>query len=212
MTTPKGFTDLQKSPPTGWHPSHPNYCLLYYKRIEVSQVIGALQVINENFLNQFETIVEIGSYFGGLSLWINDHKKESTTFVSYDIDANLNQAVKNGHVLDFRIADCFSDDGKKEIINFINLPGKCLLICDGGNKNEEFNVFSKYLKQDDVIMLHDFSTDEDIFKQLGNYWQWPYGNESQYAAIEDSIEKNDLKQIDNFDDFLSTFWGVYVKK
>jgi hypothetical protein len=206
-----GFENLQYSDVTNWHASHPGYRLLYYKGIEVSQVIGALQVLNPEFFAQFDTIVEIGSYFGGLSLWINDRKKPETLFVSYDIDASLNKAIRTGTNINFRIKDCFSDEGKKEIIEFIQRPGKTLLICDGGNKNQEFIYYSEFLKSDDVIILHDFSLDEESFKYFGEYWQWPYGNESQYQVIEVAIKEKGLKQIDNFEDFLSVFWGAYVK-
>lgn len=208
----KGFEHLAQSQPTGWHQSHPDYKLLFYKGVEVSQVPGALQVLSEAFFSQFDTIVEIGSYFGGLSSWIDDHKRPDTKFISYDIDASINRVSAAGTTIDFRIKDCFSDEGRNEIIDLIQLKGKTLLVCDGGAKNEEFKLFSKYLKYDDVIILHDFLTDEATFTYLGNFWQWPYGGESQYAAIEQSIIDNDLEQLSNYNDFVSVFWGAFVKR
>ena len=205
------FELVQCSELTNWHPSHPGYRLLYYKGIEVSQVIGALYVLNSGFFSQFDTIVEIGSYFGGLSLWINDRKRADTLFVSYDIDISLNQAIKTGVDINFRVKDCFSAEGKKEIIEFIQRPGKTLLICDGGNKNQEFIYYSEFLKKDDVIILHDFSKDEESFKYFGNYWQWPYGDESQYQVIEGAIKEHELRQVDNYNDLLAVFWGAYIK-
>jgi hypothetical protein len=208
----KGFEHLAQSMPTGWHSSHPDYKLLFYKGVEVSQVTGALQVLNEEFFSQFDTIIEIGSYFGGLSLWINDHKRPDTKFISYDIDPSINRVAAAGIPIDFRIKDCFSEEGKKEIIDLIQLKGKTLLVCDGGAKNEEFKLFSKYLKYDDVIILHDFLTDDATFKRLGNFWQWPYGGESQYTSIESAIIENNLDRISNYEDFVSTFWGAFVKR
>lgn len=206
-----GFDYLKQSAPTNWHSSHPNYRLLYYKDIEVSQVVGALQLLNADFFAQFDTIVEIGSYFGGLSLWINDHKKEESVFVSYDIDPSLNVASKNDYNIDFRIEDCFSEKGKNEIIEFIKRSGKTLLICDGGNKNKEFIEFSQHLKENDVIMLHDFLFDAEYFKLVGEHWQWPYGPESDFETIKNAVVENKLYYYPNFQDFVSVYWGIFVK-
>ncbi len=205
----KNFENLRYSNPVGWHPAYPDYKLLFYNSIQVSQVIGALQVIHENFLSQFDTIVEIGTYNGGLSSWVYDLKKPEAKFVSYDIDPVINNS--NRIDIDFRIGDCFEEKTKNEIIELIKTEGSSLLLCDGGDKNREFNVFTEHMKDGDHIMLHDFLVTEEQFSSLQQYWQWPYGNESDLPSVTDTIAKFNLKKDEKYDDFLSTFWGCYIK-
>jgi hypothetical protein len=49
-----------------------------------------------------------------------------------------------------------------------------LLLCEGGNKRLEFQVFHKYLKNGDVIMAHDYAPNPVEF--ISNYkhkiWSW----------------------------------------
>jgi nitric oxide reductase large subunit len=85
------------------------------------------------------------------------------------------------------------------------------LICDGGNKTREFNEFSKYLKKDDIVILHDYKQDEQSWKTATDYWQWPYGFETEYNEIKDAITKNGLEEFNNKNaNFF--IWGSYIKK
>lgn len=201
---------VQFSDITNWHSSHPYYRLNFYNNIQISQVLGIYLAFNKDWLNQFDNIIEIGTYNGGLSSYIYDTKKKDCFFVSYDIDPSINLAKKQRQDIDFRIGDCFDTDISKEIIEYINRDGKTLLICDGGNKTKEFNIFSDYIKENDVIILHDFLYDAETWKTNTDYWQWPYGNETSYAEIVDSIKRNNLKDFDNrkFNFYL---WGAYIK-
>ena len=154
---------------TNWHQSHPYYRLNYYNKVQISQVLGIYLLFNKDFLSQYDNVVEIGSYNGGLSSYIFDNLKEGASFASFDIDSSINES--NRKDIDFRIKDCFSKEGQKEIIELIQQPGKTLLICDGGDKNKEFNTFSKYLKTDDIIILHDYKSDETHFEEVAEFWQ-----------------------------------------
>lgn len=202
---------IQFSEITNWHKSHPYYRLNYYSGIQISQVLGIYLLFNKDFLNQFENIVEIGSYNGGLSSYIFDTKNSNAFFVSYDIDPKINSAKNNRSDIDFRIGNCFENEYFNEIVSYIQKPGKTLMICDGGDKTKEFNEFSKYLKSGDVIILHDYKHNEDIWKLATEYWQWPYGYETQYSEIKEAIELNGLEEFNNniFNFFV---WGAFVKK
>ena len=200
------FSDL-----TNWKQSHPYYRLNYYDGTNISQVLGIYLLFSKEFLSQFDNIIEIGSYNGGLSSYIFDSKKENCMFVSYDIDADINMITKRRPEIDFRIGDCFKEKYFKEIASYIKRDGKTLLICDGGDKIREFNEFTKYLKPDDIAILHDYNNDNiELWEQSTSYWQWPYGYEASYSDIKDSIDKYSLKSYHN-DIFNFYLWGAYKK-
>jgi len=202
---------IQFSQITNWHASHPYYRLNYYNDINISQVLGVYLAFNKDYLSNYDNIIEIGSYNGGLSSYIFDSKKEGALFVSYDILPEINDAAKYRKDIDFRIGDCFEEKYKNEIVELINRPGKTLLICDGGHKTKEFNLFSKYLKSGDVIVLHDYKQTDESWKSMCEYWQWPYGNEMCYEEIKDAISENGLEEFRN-KEFNFFAWGSYIKK
>jgi hypothetical protein len=191
---------------TNWHSSHPYYRLNFYNNIQISQVLGIYLFFNKDYLNQFDNIIEIGSYNGGLSSYLFDTKRKDTFFISYDIDQSLNQS--NRIDISFVIKDCF--EAKDEIKNFIGREGRTLVICDGGHKTKEFNLFSNYLKYNDVIILHDYKQDEESWKEYTNYWQWPYGHECSYEEVKEAITLNGLKEY--FNKKANFYlWGSYIK-
>lgn len=196
---------------TNWHASHPFYRLNFYNEIQISQVLGIYLLFNKDFLSNFDNIVEIGSYNGGLSSYIFDTKKETANFISYDIDPKINMASKNRKEIDFRIGDCFEEKYYKEIVDLIQKDGRTLMICDGGNKTKEFNEFSKYLKKNDVIILHDYKQNDISWKNATEFWQWPYGNETSYEEIKEAIKENSLEEYYN-SIFNFYIWGAFIKK
>jgi len=202
---------IQFSQLTNWHVSHPYYRLNYYDGIQISQVLGIYLAFNKDYFSNFDNIVEIGSYNGGLSSYIFDSKKENCTFVSYDIAPEINEANKKRNDIDFRIGDCFEEKQFNEIVELIQKPGKTLMICDGGHKTKEFNLFSKYLKIGDVIILHDYKQDDMSWKDMSEYWQWPYGNETSFEEIKNAIIENGLDEFRN-KEFNFFAWGSYIKK
>ncbi len=198
---------------TKWHDSHPYYRLNYYNQIQISQVLGIYTLFNKDFLSNFSNIIEIGSYNGGLSSYLKDNSPTDSFFVSYDIDPTINEVVntQNRKDIDFRIEDCFSPKAKKDISSYIKRKGKTLMICDGGHKNKEFNLYSQYLKKGDIIILHDFLDNNEIWNNATQYWQWPYGNESDRKSIQKSIVKYNLKEYD-YNKFQFFIWGSFIKQ
>jgi hypothetical protein len=206
---------IQFSEITNWHSSHPYYRLNYYNNIQVSQVLGIYLLFNKDWLSQFDNIIEIGSYNGGLSSYIFDNRKANAYFASYDIDPSINTVVNEFKRTDinFVIGDCFDETIFKEIADGIQQEGKTLLICDGGFKTREFNDFSKYLKKDDIIILHDYKDEnqEELFFEAKEYWQWPYMFECSYDSIKEAVINNNLEKYD-YDKFLFYLWGAFIKK
>lgn len=108
-----------------------------------------------NFLskNQFDLIIEIGTFSGALTLFLADN---FGGFV-YTFDLNepeLLLSFNKRKNLFFLKEDVFLT---KTLINILSNNNKrILLLCDGGNKIKEFNTFAKHLKYNDVIMAHDY--------------------------------------------------------
>jgi hypothetical protein len=198
------FTEI-----TGWHASHPYLRLNIYNGIQMSQVLGVYLALNPTYISQFDTIIEIGTYNGGLTSWLYDNKKTNAMVVSYDIDGTINHTGRTD--IDFRVEDCFEKKAFNDIISYIQRPGKTLVVCDGGDKPKEFNVFSEYLKSGDNIIAHDYSAGPDMWKLATDYWQWPYASDTNYDLLKDAVIKNGLEPYRN-EEFNFYLWTSYVKK
>jgi cephalosporin hydroxylase len=192
-----------------WHDSHPYYRIHFYKNIQVSQAMGIYLMFNKYFLSKFDTIIEIGTYNGGLSTWLFDNKKEGAKFVTYDIDIKVRSKHLNKEI-DARIEDCFSETTFNDIVNMIETGGRCLVLCDGGDKPKEFIEFSKYLKSGDHIMCHDYCKNENGHNLATTFWQWPYHIDTFYNMIETSVIENGISPY-NHDTWEFFLWGSYIK-
>ena len=53
------------------------------------------------------------------------------------------------------------------------------------------------MKSGDIIILHDYKQDDTSWKEMSEYWQWPYGNETSFEEIEESIKENGLEEFRN---------------
>jgi hypothetical protein len=180
----------------------------YMDGLHISQPINALQELG-SVINSFDTIIEIGYYMGGLTYWFFKNKKETAKVISYDITDGYR--VKYESDIQFITKDCFASEN--EIKDFIQSSGKTLLFCDGGYKEHEFNVFSKYLKKDDVIMLHDYYDDEqpEGYNSFAESAGWIYPYESKYSNIKKSVIENNLEKF-KYEEFRKVLIGSFTKK
>jgi hypothetical protein len=204
MTPKIQFTEI-----TRWHESHPYLRLNMYNEIQMSQVLGVYLALNPNYIFEFDNIIEIGTYNGGLTSWLYDNKNPNAIVVSYDIDGTVNHTGRTD--IDFRVEDCFEKTTFNDIISYIKRPGRTLVVCDGGDKPKEFNTFSEYLKSGDVIIAHDYSVSPEHWKFITDYWQWPYEYDTTYDSIKDSIIKNELEPYKD-KEFNFYLWTSYIKK
>jgi len=204
MTDKIKFTEI-----TGWHQSHPYLRLNIYNGIQMSQVLGVYLALNPDYISTFDNIIEIGTYNGGLTSWLYDNKNPNAMVVSYDIDGTINYT--NRKDIDFRVEDCFEEKSFNEIISYIQRPGKTLVVCDGGDKPKEFNIFSEYLKSGDVIIAHDYAQSPEYWKFITDYWQWPYVSDINYDSIKYAIIKNGLEPYKD-KEFNFYLWTSYIKK
>lgn len=162
-----------------------------------------------DILRQFETIIEIGFHRGGFTLWLHQNKNKDTKLIAYDVTFDHKQ-VDNDEI-DFRIGNCFSDEIIDEIKDLIKSGGRTLLLCDGGSKEREFNLYSQFLKKNDVIMCHDYSHEQSEYDVWSKETIWNSPPESRYSGISSSVESNRLKPY-NYDIFKKVFWGSFIKE
>ena len=128
--------------------------------------------------------------------------------VCYDI-SNEYLLVPPKHNIDFRIGDCFSFDTANEIISLIRRPPKTLLLCDGGNKEKEFNFYCEFMKPGDIIMLHDYADSNENYQRIKARLNWPSPAESFYNNIRQRAEACGLKKY-NYDEMKEVLWGAFV--
>ncbi|MCK9446502.1 class I SAM-dependent methyltransferase [bacterium] len=184
-----------------------------YKGVHIGQVPGAYYAFG-NILKDFDRIIEIGTHAGGLTLMIDELKKPESDLISYDIDLSNYQVNKlyPSTILDIRKEDCFEQKTIDEISSLIkNTQKRVLLLCDGGSKNEEFNLYSQFLKDGDVIMLHDYSDNIDDYERYCLKENWLAPHESYWYGIHESIETYNLKEFYQYDTFKSVLWGAFIK-
>jgi len=184
-----------------------------FLNIPVQQVPNALNVFQEFFKNEsFEYVIEIGTSYGGLSLFLNEQSNiHNFKFITYDIsDVRIKKAwLDNKIPFDYRIEDCFSTNTSNFIITLLK-ENKCLLLCDGGNKVEEFNFFSQFITSGSYIMAHDYSTDKNYFDKniRDKVWNWL---EIEDADIMSSVDDYNLIKPEYYEKFKDVVWVCYKK-
>jgi hypothetical protein len=125
-----------------------------------------------------ERVVELGTAWGGLSMLLGLHALQlGADFVSYDNgdcfehwstdgpyawDTPVGELFSNS----FRIGDVFGEY-LDEIKETVALPGRTLLVCDGGNKRLEYKTFAPLLKPGDIVTVHDWAA--EIFEEDIDY-------------------------------------------
>lgn len=178
----------------------------------IQQAPEALLVFNE-FLRRekFDRVIEIGTAWGGLSIFLSlacfMHGME---FYTFDIEGR--HQVRVGQLLHrlgskYKRLNVFRDKGIAEIRSLIEPEGRVLLLCDGGSKKKEIQIFSPFLKVGDVIMGHDYFHSQKHFKQQDRWLSC----ELTWADIDASATRHNLKQIYT-DIFPRVFWVCLIKE
>jgi hypothetical protein len=103
--------------------------------------------------------------------------------------------------------DAFEDLDR--IFDYIQSDGQTLVLCDGGNKPAEFNLFSRILKTDDIIMAHDYVIDNEYYDAYvkDNVWRWC---EIKYKDISIAVDKYGLSS-HMTDEFQEAAWACFKK-
>jgi hypothetical protein len=135
-------------------------------------------------------ILEIGTSLGGFTSFLNYTTKRlniNCEILTYDIHYKnwYEDMIKDG--IDVRVENVFNNDYteiNQYVIDFINREGVTVILCDGGNKKEEFKILSNHMKIGDFILGHDYADNKDIFEEKinGKIWNW-------LELTEDDIKK-----------------------
>lgn len=129
----------------------------------------------ENYIlyERIQYVVELGSQKGGLSVYLGTLACATEQFIFNTFEINKTdwydrQAEGVGHWFEKMQSispfcksyelDVFSDNCIN-IIKDISKNYKTLIICDGGNKPKEVDVYTSILKKGDIIMAHDFGSE-----------------------------------------------------
>jgi hypothetical protein len=161
----------------------------------------------KKILDEFDVIIEIGYNRGAFSKWLFDNKRKDAQLYCYDISDQFREIQDKN--INFIVGDCFSPNILNNIHDQIKI-GRCIILCDGGDKEHEFGVFSKMIKPRDVIMCHDYSHSSELYNTLKNKLNWPSASESHYDNIKYAITLNNLTEF-NYEEFYNVFWGSFIK-
>jgi predicted O-methyltransferase YrrM len=147
-------------------------------------------------------IIELGSYNGGFTIALAIHAWIiKAKVISYDVMEAPSVAFRElarflG--IEFVRADLFQR--QQEIKTLIGQPGVTYLLCDNGNKPDEFNLFAEALKPGDVIGAHDF--------KCPGYWEY---SEITTQQVDRAVTIYGLTPfLQSY--FDCTGWLVYLKK
>lgn len=192
-----------------------------YKEFKMSQHKDAVKIFC-SFIEKTKParILEIGTYTGGFIVSIGDIVKKlglDTTIITYDItERNPYNTIRNLGI-DVRVENIFTpsyteltSETKEKLISFIQNPGVTLILCDGGNKINEFNIFANYIKSGDFIMAHDYSESLEYFRDHINekIWNWC---EITGSHIDSACKLNNLKDYMK-EEFQSVVWACKQKE
>ena len=133
-------------------------------------------------------VIEIGTDKGGLSNLLSSctaHYGGVFHTMDIKVGGDCNKYPLYGNAT-FHQWDCF--EHYAEIKDWVQKKGQCFLLCDGGNKPEEFNTFSEILKPGDVIGAHDWM-DETVPSFSPLYWGW---QETHTRDLSESIIRHAL--------------------
>jgi hypothetical protein len=182
-----------------------------YKNKYTAQQTQDVWPLFEQFLlkEKFQRIFEIGTASGGLTQFISEFSKENnidTEIMTVDIKPVNKKLIESG------VQSLQIDYTKNisEIEKFIKTDKKLLILCDGGNKVKEFNLFSKYIKVGDFIMAHDYADTYEYFETntKNKKWGWCEINASDIKDISNNFKLIEYTNIN----FKEEMWICKTKK
>lgn len=186
------------------HPNTPKVMLEFLEKVKPSRIL------------------EIGTMHGGLTLCLRDIMDniglENNIIRTYDINdqeflkpliVNKNVEVYTKNLFNDHYNDFADDKSKQEMIDFIQQDDTTVVMCDGGCKKCEYNLLAPLLKNNDIIMAHDYSPNIEYFEQnmRDKIWNWMEINDS------DILEVSSLYNLKPFyqDSLLNIAWNCRKK-
>ena len=184
-----------------------------YKNKYIAQQTEGVWKLFEEFLlkERFDRIFEIGTSLGGLTRFINDFSKENgidTEIVTMDVRPE-NQMLLDEGIQSLQL-NALDIKNFPKIESFLKTDKKVLILCDGGDKCTEFDVFSKYVKVGDFIMTHDYSISYKYFEDniKNKKWDWCQITECDIMTTCNRFNLVDYTKID----FTKEMWVCKTKQ
>jgi hypothetical protein len=184
-----------------------------YKGIIAAQHQDFFGVFSRFLLEQnFTHILEIGTYSGGLTLFLKDASPKSKV-LTFDVKEFPTHEILKTTGIQVEIRNIFDNDFLSvtdvTACNFLKEGGKKLILCDGGNKIKEFNCLCKYMNTGDFIMAHDYSVSREYFQShiQGKVWT---GCEITETDIEECSNSTHLIHY-NQEEFQKIVWVCKTK-
>lgn len=139
-----------------------------------------------------ERIVEIGTWNGGLTAYFQTWKNinSGTDFLSVDIEDLRDDKIKEYTKTCFSQTDAFTPYFHSLLKDFIQ-EKRCLIYCDGGNKEKELTFFKDLVMPGSIIACHDYGTEVNPVK-MKNLFQ------DQFTEL---LSKKQLKELKNIQQF-----------
>lgn len=177
----------------------------FYKGMKMNQASGTMKVFKSFLKNEkFDTLIELGTGRGTLTLFLSDITR-SKIYTFNKGDVILADSLTDVGVSVVK-ADVFSDSTIDQIKELISAPGRVLMLCDNGDKVREFNTFSQFLKQGDVIMAHDYFKSKKSHNR--SIWR---GCEITESDVEVSAKKYNLVPFHQ-DEFAKIVWMIKIRR
>ena len=195
-----------------------------HRGINSQQNPNVYSVFTQFFQDEsFDFVIEIGTSYGGLSLYLYEQSlQHDFNFITYDYSGfrsgvwserkqELKDAWNNELLFDFRDKDVFSPTTITEISTILQ-NNKCLLLCDGGDKPKEIQIYSEHLQSGSYIMGHDYSPNRMYFNKhtKNKVWNWL---ELKDQDISETMKQHNLSKCDKYyTDFRDTAWVCLIKE
>lgn len=174
-------------------------------------VLHDLKLLKEQY--DADYIIEIGTSFGILTL-VLAQMFDKAKIISFDInngifDKEIEDALHAQENVELIIEDCFTENSVKRITDIINNHKKVIIMCDGGDKPREFNLFSSLMQSGHVIMAHDYIKNRNLDGDYRNkIWNW---FETTEGDIANACKANNLKEFLQ-EDFYDSVWAIRIKE
>src|SRR5690606_29913306 len=101
-------------------------------------------------------ILEIGTGAGGFAMLLQE-LCPATPIRSYDIRTSPHRAKLVAAGIVVRTADVFYPQVFSEIADYVQQPGRSVILCDGGDKPSELRHIAQVAKPGDLILAHDYA-------------------------------------------------------
>jgi hypothetical protein len=161
-------------------------------------------------IRKFDLIIEIGTFTGVFTKWLSQNVKDGSLIFSYDNNPSY-RIVEDLSNVRFRVCDFFNLETLSEIKSLIQTSGRTLILCDGGDKETEFKILSRFMKDGDVIMLHDYEHDPLEYHAISESIGWLTNSESFFRNLERYLPELNLIPY-KYEEFKDVLWGSFTKK